>query len=50
MNNEQQKKAYTAPAFEVVELPNQADLLICSKNADGLCELGLADSTKEFFA
>ena len=50
MNNEQQKKPYTAPTVVVVELPNQADLLICSKNADGVCELGLADSTKEFFA
>jgi len=50
MNNEQQKKPYTAPTVVVFEMHNQTDLLICSKNADGLCELGLADSTKEFFA
>ena len=50
MENEQKKKPYTAPAFEVIELHNQNDLLTCSKNADGLCELGFADSTKEYWA
>lgn len=50
MKNEQKKKPYTAPAFEVLELQDQTDLLTCSKNTDGLCELGLADSTKEYWA
>ena len=48
MNNEQNKKPYTAPTIEVIEIQYLPSLLECS----GGCveEMGQADSPKDFYA